>query len=56
MWWYMQENNDTHFHDPETGVELEVTDKQPLVEWIANNYKNFGAVLEFITNRRVYSY
>ncbi|CAM9839829.1 unnamed protein product [Laminaria digitata] len=46
-----QENNDTHFHDPETGVELEVTDKQSLVEWIANNYKKFGAALEFITNR-----
>ncbi|CAM9236395.1 unnamed protein product [Scytosiphon promiscuus] len=46
-----QENNDTHFHDTETGVELEVTDKQSLVEWIANNYKNFGAALEFITNR-----
>jgi len=30
-----------------------VTDKQSLVEWIANNYKNFGATLEFITNRRV---
>lgn len=46
-----QENNDTHFHDPETGIELEVTDKQSLVEWIANNYKNYGAALEFITNR-----
>lgn len=50
-----KENNDTHFHDTETGVELEVTDKQSLVEWIANNYKNFGATLEFITNRRVVS-
>lgn len=47
----MQENNDTHFHDAETGVELEVKDKQSLVEWIANNYKNFGATLEFVTNR-----
>lgn len=47
-----QENNETHFHDTETGVELEVTDRQSLVEWIANNYKNFGATLEFITNRQ----
>ncbi|CAM9992378.1 unnamed protein product, partial [Choristocarpus tenellus] len=46
-----QENNDTHFHDLVTGVELEVVDKQSLVEWIANNYKQFGATLEFITNR-----
>ena len=22
-----------------------------LVEWFANNYKNFGAQLEFVTNR-----
>lgn len=41
----------THFHDPETGVELEVIDKIPLVEWIANSYKGFGAALEFVTNR-----
>lgn len=52
---FVQENNDTHFHDTETGVELEVTDKQSLVEWIANNYKNFGAALEFITNRYVFA-
>lgn len=52
---FWQENNDTHFHDTETGVELEVTDKQSLVEWIANSYKNFGATLEFITNRSVSS-
>lgn len=50
---FSQENNETHFHDTETGVELEVTDKQSLVEWIANSYKNFGATLEFITNRSV---
>jgi len=23
----------------------------PLVEWFANNYKTFGAALEFVTNR-----
>jgi peptide chain release factor subunit 1 len=46
-----QERNDSHFRDPETGVELEVIDKIALVEWIANNYKGFGAVLEFVTNR-----
>ena len=31
--------------------ELEVIDKLPLVEWFANQYKTFGATLEFITNR-----
>jgi len=33
------------------GVELETVDKMPLVEWFSNNYKNFGATLEFVTNR-----
>merc|ERR1740138_1055372 len=31
--------------------ELETVEKQQLVEWFANNYKNFGAQLEFVTNR-----
>jgi len=35
----------------EDGAELEVVEKQLLVEWFANNYKNFGAQLEFVTNR-----
>jgi peptide chain release factor subunit 1 len=46
-----QEKNDTHFRDKETGVQLEVIERQTLVEWLANNYKNFGAALEFITDR-----
>jgi len=33
------------------GAELEVVEKLQLVEWFANNYKNFGATLEFVTNR-----
>ena len=33
------------------GVELETIEKLQLVEWFANNYKNFGAQLEFVTNR-----
>ena len=33
------------------GVELEVVEKMQLVEWFAQNYKNFGATLEFVTNR-----
>uniref|UniRef100_A0A7S0LIZ9 eRF1/Pelota-like N-terminal domain-containing protein n=1 Tax=Coccolithus braarudii TaxID=221442 RepID=A0A7S0LIZ9_9EUKA len=33
------------------GTELEVIDKMPLVEWFANCYKQFGANLEFVTNR-----
>jgi len=32
-------------------VELETTDKMPLVEWLANNYMNYGAALEFVTDK-----
>jgi len=39
------------FVDPTTGAELEVIEKISLLEWFANNYKKFGAVLEFITNK-----
>jgi len=46
-----QEQNDVHFHDPITGVELEIIDKLSLVEWLANEYKKFGANLEFVTDR-----
>ncbi|KAK3704758.1 hypothetical protein QZH41_009754 [Actinostola sp. cb2023] len=46
-----QEKDKTHFIDSETGVELELVDKNPLLEWLANNYKSFGATLEIITDR-----
>lgn len=46
-----QEKNESSFHDPETGVELEVQDKQPLVEWLANHYKDFGCQLEYVTDK-----
>jgi len=44
-----EEKNASLFN--ENGVELEVVDKMLLLEWFANNYKKFGAVLEFVTNR-----
>ena len=37
--------------DAASGVELEVTEKVSLVEFLANNYKSFGTTLEFVTNR-----
>ncbi|XP_032238751.1 eukaryotic peptide chain release factor subunit 1 isoform X2 [Nematostella vectensis] len=46
-----QEKDKTHFIDSESGVELELVDKNPLLEWLANNYKNFGATLEIITDK-----
>jgi len=44
-----EEKDQSHF--VENGVELEVIEKIPLLEWFANNYKKFGAQLEFITNK-----
>jgi len=46
-----QEKDKTHFTDKETGVELELEDNMPFLEWLANNYKQFGATLEIITDR-----
>mmetsp|Transcript_26541 Transcript_26541/g.75375 ORF Transcript_26541/g.75375 Transcript_26541/m.75375 type:complete len:462 (-) Transcript_26541:91-1476(-) len=46
-----QEKDDSNFRDKETQVEFEVAEKEPLVEWFANNYKKFGCNLEFVTDR-----
>lgn len=46
-----QEQNEAHFHDAATGVQLEIIERMTLVEWLANNYKSFGAALEFVTDR-----
>ena len=46
-----QEANETFFHDEGSGVELEVVEKEPMVEWIANHYKDYGCNLEFVTDR-----
>merc|ERR1712240_532868 len=46
-----QEKDKTHFMDQDTGVEMELEENIPLLEWLANNYKNFGAALEIITDR-----
>jgi peptide chain release factor subunit 1 len=46
-----QEHNGASFRDPETGAELEVIEKEPLVDWFANKYKDFGCNLEFVTDR-----
>mmetsp|Transcript_20402 Transcript_20402/g.52284 ORF Transcript_20402/g.52284 Transcript_20402/m.52284 type:complete len:439 (-) Transcript_20402:1773-3089(-) len=46
-----EEKKASLFQDPETGVELEVIEKEPLVDWLAEHYKDFGASLEFITDK-----
>ncbi|KAL2549003.1 Eukaryotic peptide chain release factor subunit 1-3 [Forsythia ovata] len=46
-----QTGDQSNFKDLETAAELEVQDKMPLLEWFANEYKNFGCTLEFVTNK-----
>ncbi|CAH1783597.1 unnamed protein product [Owenia fusiformis] len=46
-----QEKDKTQFVDKQTGVELELIESLPLLEWMANHYKQFGATLEIITDR-----
>jgi len=37
--------------DPDSGAEMEIIESLPLLEWLANNYKSFGAVLEIVTDK-----
>mmetsp|Transcript_21892 Transcript_21892/g.65636 ORF Transcript_21892/g.65636 Transcript_21892/m.65636 type:complete len:329 (-) Transcript_21892:112-1098(-) len=46
-----QQTKEQYFDDATCSMELEVIEKLPLVEWLANNYKSFGTTLEFVTNR-----
>ncbi|KAF8520190.1 peptide chain release factor eRF1/aRF1 [Hysterangium stoloniferum] len=47
-----QEKDREKFIDKSTGTEMEqVQDPQSLLEWFAEKYKDFGANLEFVTNR-----
>lgn len=45
----MGDGND-HVRDKD-GNDLEVVDSQPLLEWLANEYKKFGCVLEIISDK-----
>jgi peptide chain release factor subunit 1 len=46
-----QMSSNTHLIDPDTGTEMELIESLPLLEWLANSYKNFGATLEIVTDR-----
>lgn len=51
-----QERNRANFVEPDPEisgkeVELDVAEKMTLVEWLANNYMNYGAALEFVTDK-----
>ena len=47
-----QEKERDKFVDKSTGLEMEqAAEPQPLLEWFADKYKDFGANLEFVTDR-----
>lgn len=46
-----QEKDRSYFVDKDSGVELELVDQKPLLEHIALNYKQYGCLLEIVTDR-----
>lgn len=45
------EQNREQFMDRETGQEMDVIEQIPFLEWLAEKYKDFGATLEFVSDR-----
>lgn len=46
-----QEQDRSLFMDKETGQEMEVIDQGSMLEWLAEKYRDFGATLEFVSDR-----
>lgn len=46
-----QEADRSAFMDKETGSEMDVISQMPLLEWLAERYRDFGATLEFVSDR-----
>lgn len=46
-----QEANREQFMDKETGQEMEIIEQGSMLEWLAEHYKDFGAALEFVSDR-----
>ncbi|CAK1365626.1 Eukaryotic peptide chain release factor subunit 1 [Cercospora beticola] len=46
-----QEKDRSNFMDKDTGQEMEVVDQMPFLEWLAEKYRDFGAQLEFVSDR-----
>jgi len=46
----LQQKDPTHFNDSE-GVEYDIIEQTALLEWLANHFKDFGAKLNFVTNK-----
>jgi peptide chain release factor subunit 1 len=46
-----QEANREQFMDKESGQEMEIVEQSSFLEWLAEKYKDFGAALEFVSDR-----
>ena len=46
-----QQKDTKHFKDAATGTDLDVVTEESLPEWLCHNYQNFGANIEFITDK-----
>lgn len=46
----LQEKDPTNFNDSD-GIEYDITNRQALLEWLANHFKDYGARLNFVTNK-----
>nr|POE61863.1 eukaryotic peptide chain release factor subunit 1 [Quercus suber] len=46
-----QEADRSIFMDKDTGQEMDVVDQMPFLEWLAEKYRDFGATLEFVSDR-----
>merc|ERR1740133_36872 len=46
-----QLDDNSMYKDPETGGDLEVMEKKSMVEWLCEHYKDYGANLEFVSNK-----
>ncbi|KAF4545232.1 putative eukaryotic peptide chain release factor subunit 1 protein [Lasiodiplodia theobromae] len=46
-----QEEDRSQFLDKCTGQEMEIVDQMPFLEWLAEKYRDFGATLEFVSDR-----
>lgn len=46
-----QEANREQFMDKDTGQEMEIADSGSFLEWIAEKHRDFGATLEFVSDR-----
>ena len=46
-----EESDQNNFRDLGSNAELEIQEKVSLLEWFANEYRNFGCNIEFMINK-----